>query len=220
PTSVKFSDSRPCTFSDLKIGDQLRALGSKSANGSAWNASEIVSGSFQTIGGTVTSVDQQNAEIKISILGQKRELVVAITKDSTIKRMSPQAAMIIAQRALGMRPGPQTPTAVPKAPAPAKASAPPAQNSQAPPLAQAPQLPDSQQIIDSLPPIALSGIKPGDVIAGTGASGDGSRLSAIKLVAGVDVVINAINAQAGRRQMIALSAGLPAGIFDYGISQP
>jgi hypothetical protein len=63
-------------------------------------------------------------------------------------------------------------------------------------------------------------VKPGDVVAVTSADGDTSRIIAIKLVAGVDVVIKAINARVGQRQVLALSAGLPLGIFDYGISRP
>jgi hypothetical protein len=217
--SVKFSDTRPGAFSDLKVGDQLRALGTRAADGSAWKASEIVSGSFQTIGGTVTSVDQQKSEIKITVLGQKRELLVEITGDSAIKRLSPQAAMIIAQRALVSRPAPQLSTAKPQTgpvSRPTTLSAPNGPNTAPPP---APQLPDSQQIIDSLPSLTLSGIKPGDVIAITSEGGEGLRVSAIKLVAGVDLVINAINARAGQRQMLALTAGLPLGIFDYGMTQ-
>ena len=210
--SVRFSDTRPSALADLKVGDQLRALGENSANGTAWKASEIVSGSFQTFGGIVTSIDPHRSEIKISLLGQKREAVVEITTASTLKRISPQAAMIIAQRALGLRQGPQ-----PAAAGGQKAPAAPTQKGPNPPTA--PQLPDSQQIIDGLPDIPLSGIKAGDVVAVTSAGGDISRVAAIKLVAGVDVVINAINGRAGQHQMVALSAGLPLGIFDYGVSQ-
>ena len=216
--SVKFSDSGPGAFSDVKVGDQLRALGTRAPYGSGWKASEIVSGSFQTLGGTVTSVDPQKSEIKITVLGQKRDLVVEITPDSVVKRLSPQAAMIIAQRAIGVRPAPQASTATPRTGPASRPSTPAAPNGPNPAPPQAPQLPDSQQIIDSLPLSTLSGIKPGDVIAVTSAAGDGLRVSAIKLVAGVDLVINAINARAGQRQMIALSAGLPLGIFDYGIT--
>src|SRR5215471_8287325 len=110
--SARFSDTTPGAFSDLKAGDQLRALGTRSADGLTWLASEIVSGSFQTFGGTVTSLDQQNSEIKILTLGQKREVIIQITRDSIIKRISPQAAMALAQKALGLRSGPPVPAAV------------------------------------------------------------------------------------------------------------
>lgn len=214
PTSVKFVDAVPGAFSDLRLGDQLRALGDKDASGAGWTASEIVSGSFQTVGGVVTAIDPERSEIKMSILGKKDDapIAVAITKDSSLKRLSPQVAMILAQRALAPRPGPQS-TPAGRKPAGAPGQKPP--GAAQPPAAA--QLPDSQVIIDSLPAIHLSGLKPGDVVAVTSA-GSSSRVTAIKLVAGVDLVINALNARG--RQMVALSAGLPVGVFDYGISQP
>src|SRR5262249_52787265 len=55
PDSVKFADAKPSSFSELKVGDQLRAMGDKNADGSRLTAEQIVSGTFQTIGGTVTS---------------------------------------------------------------------------------------------------------------------------------------------------------------------
>jgi hypothetical protein len=212
--SVKFSDSIPGRFSDLRTGDQLRALGEKTSSGAGWKAAEIIFGSFQTIGGVVTGIDARTGEIKITILGQKREAAVAITPDSVLKRISPQAAMIIAQRAAGLRQGP------PPAPGGQKQPVASGLKSASAPSAPAPQLPDSQQIIDSMPDMPLSDLKPGDVVAVTSAAGDTNRITAIKMVAGVDVVINAINARSGQRQVVALSAGLPLGIFDYGISRP
>src|SRR5713226_653779 len=52
PDSVRFSDAKQSSFAELKVGDQLRALGTKSDDGGRLKAEEIVSGSFQTIGGT------------------------------------------------------------------------------------------------------------------------------------------------------------------------
>ncbi|MDT7603374.1 MAG: hypothetical protein QOF61_1371, partial [Acidobacteriota bacterium] len=60
PDSVKFSDTRESSFNDLKVGDQLRALGARSADGARFTPEEIVSGSFKTILGTVASVDAAN----------------------------------------------------------------------------------------------------------------------------------------------------------------
>ena len=44
PDSVRFSDAVPSSFAELKAGDQLRALGTKSADGSRLTAEEIVAG--------------------------------------------------------------------------------------------------------------------------------------------------------------------------------
>ncbi|HWT02459.1 MAG TPA: hypothetical protein VN256_19560, partial [Pyrinomonadaceae bacterium] len=87
PDSVKFSDAKKSSFDDLKVGDQLRAKGDKSADGARFTADEIVTGAFRTIGGSVTSVDAATGEIKISDMQSKQPLTVVVSKDSTIKRI-------------------------------------------------------------------------------------------------------------------------------------
>src|SRR5579884_2649854 len=72
PDSVKFSDAKPSTFADLHPGDMLRALGDKNADGSHIKAEEIVSGSFQTIAATVTSVDPATNTLVVKDLKTKQ----------------------------------------------------------------------------------------------------------------------------------------------------
>jgi antitoxin (DNA-binding transcriptional repressor) of toxin-antitoxin stability system len=78
PDSVRFSDAKPSTFAELKVGDQLRALGTKSADGSRFTAEEIVAGSFQTIGGTIAEVNVEKQEIKINDLQSKQAVTVVV----------------------------------------------------------------------------------------------------------------------------------------------
>jgi len=47
--SVKFDDARPAPLAEIKAGDQLRARGNKSADGSEFTADEIVSGTFRNM---------------------------------------------------------------------------------------------------------------------------------------------------------------------------
>src|SRR5215467_6026936 len=107
PDSVKFSDARPSSFSELKVGDQLRALGDKSADGSKLTAEQVVSGSFQTIGGTVTAVSPETNEIKMTVLGSKKALTIVVNKDSMLRKIPPQIAAMIAMRSQGGPGGPQ-----------------------------------------------------------------------------------------------------------------
>ena len=51
--SLRFEDAASSSFADIKVGDQLRALGNNGANGHSFEAEEIVSGAFKTIGVTV-----------------------------------------------------------------------------------------------------------------------------------------------------------------------
>src|SRR5262249_53919545 len=78
PDSVRFSDAQPGSFGDLKVGDQLRALGTKSADGARFTPEEIVAGSFQTISGTITEIDADKKEIKIKDLQSQQPVTIAV----------------------------------------------------------------------------------------------------------------------------------------------
>jgi len=90
PDSVRFSDAQPGSFGDLKVGDQLRALGTKSADGARFTPEEIVAGSFQTISGTITEIYADKKEIKIKDLQSQQPVTIAVTKDSSMRRLTPE----------------------------------------------------------------------------------------------------------------------------------
>jgi preprotein translocase subunit YajC len=90
PDSVRFSDAQPGAFADLKAGDQLRALGTKSADGTRFTPEEIVTGSFQTISGTITEIDAEKKEIKI----KEQPVTITVTKDSSMRKLTPE--MVVA----------------------------------------------------------------------------------------------------------------------------
>jgi hypothetical protein len=86
PDSVRFSDAKPSSFAELKVGDQLRALGTKSADGARFTPEEIVAGSFQTIGGEITEINVEKQEIKINDLLSKQAVTIVVTKDSSLRK--------------------------------------------------------------------------------------------------------------------------------------
>ena len=90
PDSVRFSDAQPGAFADLKAGDQLRALGTKSVDGSRFTPEEIVTGSFQTISGTITEIDTAKNEIKIKDLQSQQAVTITLSKDSSMRRLTPE----------------------------------------------------------------------------------------------------------------------------------
>ncbi len=92
PDSVRFSDAKPSSFAELKAGDQLRALGTKSADGSRFTAEEIVAGSFQTIGGTIAEINVEKQEIKINDLQSKQPVTVVVSKDSSLRKLGSTTA--------------------------------------------------------------------------------------------------------------------------------
>ena len=91
PDSVRFSDAKPSSFAELKVGDQLRALGMKSADGARFTPDEIVAGSFQTIGGAITEINLEKQEVKINDIHSKQAVTVVVTKDSSMRKLTPGA---------------------------------------------------------------------------------------------------------------------------------
>jgi Cu/Ag efflux protein CusF len=98
PDSVKFSDAKPSSLAELKIGDQLRALGERSPDGARFTPQEIVSGSFRMVGGNVTAVNAATNEIQINNLQTGQPLTIVVNKDSMLRRIPPELAMAIAMR--------------------------------------------------------------------------------------------------------------------------
>ncbi|HET9713903.1 MAG TPA: hypothetical protein VFP64_18605 [Pyrinomonadaceae bacterium] len=90
PDSIRFSDAKPSSFAELKVGDQLRALGTKSADGTRFTPEEIVAGAFQTISGTITEIDATKSEIKIKDLQSQQPVTIALSKDSSMRRLTPE----------------------------------------------------------------------------------------------------------------------------------
>jgi hypothetical protein len=229
PDSVKFSDARVSSFAELKVGDQLRALGDKSADGTRLTAEQIVSGSFQTIGGTVTAVSPEASEIKITVLGTKKSLIIVVNKDSMLRKIPPQMAMMIAMRSQGGGPpGGQGPPG-------GGPGFQPAQGGQPRPAGQPgaggpggggePRRMagggDFQDMLERMPALSLADIKVGDVIGVSSTTGaDPSRLTAITLVTGVDAILAAMQGPGNARRTVNLSTGLPSGVLDFGIGQP
>src|SRR5215469_4046445 len=243
PDSVKFSDARPSSFSELKVGDQLRALGDKSADGSKLTAEQVVSGAFQTIGGTVTGVSPETNEIKITVLGSKKALTIVVNRDSMLRKIPPQIAAMIAMRSQGGPGGPQGgggPQGSGGGPAggaggpqgsggrPAGGAGGSGKPGQPGPGGGPSGEPrrmggggDFQDMLERMPALTLADIKTGDVIAVSSTMGaDPSRLTAITLVTGVDAVLTAMQGAGMARRTPNLSTGLPSGVLDFGIGQP
>jgi hypothetical protein len=98
PDTVKFTETVPSSFSELKVGDQVRALGEKSADGASFAAEEIVSGSFYAISGKITAIDVATSEITLSDQKSKQPITIVIDKDSLIRRFSPEVIAILMRK--------------------------------------------------------------------------------------------------------------------------
>src|SRR4030095_7332744 len=87
PDAVKLSDAKPSSYEDIAFGDQIRALGDRSPDGMNFLPEEIISGSFQMVGGTITEVNVATGEIKITNVKTKQPFTIIVSKDSKLRRI-------------------------------------------------------------------------------------------------------------------------------------
>jgi Cu/Ag efflux protein CusF len=198
PDSVKFADAVTGTLADIKVGDQVRAIGEKSQDGAVLTADELVSGTFRNIAGTVISVDADGKSVKITDLDTKKPVVVRVNADSNLRRMPAFAAQMFANRNAGGAPG--------GAPAGAAGGGRPGMGAGGPGGGMGGGMGrggafDMQQMLERMPALALAELKAGDalIIASTAGS-DSSQVTAITLLAGVEPILTAT--PAGNRQVL------------------
>ena len=181
PDSIRFSDATPSSFAELKVGDQLRALGTKGPDGARFTSEEIVTGSFQTVSGAVTEVDGEKKEIKIKDLQNQQPLTIVLGKDSTLRRLTPEMLAAL------------TPSSSPNSQPAAKGSG------------------DLQEMFDQLPTMTLQELKPGEsIVISSTKGGDPARVTAIVIVSGVGPLLqNSQTRRATTVSLGAMSLGGP-----------
>lgn len=92
PGSVKFEEAKPGTLADIHPGDQLRARGDRSADGTTVKAEEVVSGSFRNLSGTIASVNPGTNSFVIKDLATKKNETVSVGPDSDLRSLPPEMA--------------------------------------------------------------------------------------------------------------------------------
>ena len=209
PDSVKFADAVVGSLADVKVGDQVRALGEKSQDGAVLTADELVSGTFRNIAGTVISVDADGKSVKITDLDTKKPVVVRVNGDSNLRRMPVFAAQMIANRNSGGAPGGgpgEAPGGAVGGGPPRAEGAPGSAGGGRPGMGAGGGMGrggafDMQQMLERMPALTLAELKAGDalIIAST-AGNDSGQVTAITLLAGVEPILTAT--PAGNRQVL------------------
>jgi Cu/Ag efflux protein CusF len=222
PDSINFGDAKPSTFEELKVGDQLRALGDRTPDGLHFTPQKVVTGSFRTVAGTVTAVNAAAGEIKITDLEKKQPLVIVIKQDAVLRKF-PSAGEMGGMMG-GGRPGGEgggAPGA--QGPGAQRAGAP---GAGAPGAGGGPRGGGGgfniQDMLERLPTISLADLKTGDTILVSSTKGvDPSRLTAIALVSGADTLLAMLapRPQGGGQTAPNPAAGLGSGI-SFGIGLP
>jgi hypothetical protein len=96
PDSVDFAQAKPAPIEALKVGDQLRARGVKSPDGTEMAAEEVVSGSFRNIAGTISSVDQKAMTLTLKDLATKQNVTVHVGADAQMRKLPDNVAKMLA----------------------------------------------------------------------------------------------------------------------------
>jgi hypothetical protein len=101
PNSIKFADAQPSNLAAVKVGDQLRALGTKSEDGTHYAADKVVFGTFHNIGATVISVDPDAKTLTVKNLATNKPVVVHAGADCKMHQLPEFLAQMIARLSSG-----------------------------------------------------------------------------------------------------------------------
>jgi hypothetical protein len=212
PDSVKFDDAKISNYGELAVGDQVRALGDRSADGATFAADKIVSGSFKMVGGTITAIDAAKKEITIKEVQTNKPITIVVNDASMLKKFPAEFAAMFAARMQGGAPQPPGQGGNVTVRPPNQQGNPPAQGG-APNGGMRPGAGGRGEFDDMLerfPAVTLAELKVGDAIAVSSTTGAvPNRVTAIKLLSGVEPFLNAPQmAQGGGR---GGQSGGPAG---------
>lgn len=198
PDSVRYSDAISSSIDEISPEDMIQALGDRGEDGTTFSAEEIITGAFLTVAGTVQSVDAEKNEVVIKDLKDDEEIVIAIRSTSLLKRFPEEAAQRLAGLQAMMASGARPPGGGGQRPVGGEGQAGGGMRG------------DINDMLNRFPTITAADLKAGDVIAVSSPKGkDPKRLSAIKLLAGVEPFITLAQMSAGgQRGGRGISGGL------------
>ena len=228
PDSVQFDDAKPAPLDAIKPGDQVRARGTKSPDGSEFAADEIVSGTFRNLAGIITAIDTSAQTISLTDLISKKPVVVKITQQTQLRKVPAQMAQMIAFRLKGAGAGASGAGGAPGPGSAAQAGGPPngGQHSGSPGAGAGAAgngaagagggRGDFQQIVNRLPASSLTDFQKGDAVMVVSTQGtDAGGVTAITMLGGVEPILAAAPAGNASQAMMlspwSLGGGAPGG---------
>jgi hypothetical protein len=235
PNSVQFADAKPTNIAGLKVGDQLRALGAKSDDGSHYAADKVVFGTFHNTGATVLSVDSQANTLTVKNLATNKPMVVHINADCKMHQLPEWVARMIAGLSTGGS------TAAPGAGGPPRSGQSGAAGPAGPGGPGGPPgggfggggpgggggamhrggMSNLSQALENMPAITLNDIKKGDpvvIFSSEGASP--SEVTAIYILTGVEPILAALPKGGGEMNLGTWNLSLGGGAGGGGEGGP
>ncbi len=99
--STRFDAAKVAPLSAVQVGDQLRARGSRSADGANFEAAEIVFGTFRNVAGTVASIDTSGNNVVVQDLATKSSVTLKVSGESQMRKLPAPFAERLAARLKG-----------------------------------------------------------------------------------------------------------------------
>ncbi len=216
PNSIKFDEAKAAPIGEIKAGDQLRARGNRSADGSELAADEVVSGSFRNIAGTIASVDSSAGAITVTDLATKKPIVVKVTGESQLRKLPPAMAQRIAARLKGNSADTPPAAASQRSSESAPSNGAGATRANGRPDSGQPGQAgqgssDLQQALSRMPAATLAELNKGDavmIVATAGTQDADAGVTAITLLAGVEPILEA-SPKGGQSILSPWSLGSP-----------
>jgi hypothetical protein len=194
PASVRFDLALAGPIDAIQPGDQLRARGTKNADATEIDATEVVSGSFRNISGTVASLDSSNTSFVVKDLLTKKQVTVHITPDAQMHALPEMMARAMAARLKGTSPSGGAPGAGPPAAPGGQQRAAGGQGGpgggQGGMGGRGAGSGDLSQMLNRTPVIHFSDLKKGDAVMLVATAGT-SEVTAITLLTGVEPLLEA-----------------------------
>lgn len=192
-------------LTQIQPGDQVRVLGEASDDGATIKASKVYFGAFRTVNGTILSIAPDGKQLTIKDLASKKIVSISLGEGASIRKLPPEMAAGLARRVNGgSRPGSAS------TPGSATGGNPSASGSPGAPLSRDSATPDGtarsrprggdiSKMIERLPAINISDLKPGDavIVSGAATATDNSQLAATNVIAGVEPILQSAPARAG-----------------------
>lgn len=234
PDSLKITDAQPSAFADVRVGDQIRVVGDKNADGMRITAEEIFSGSVSRAVGTISDINTARGEVTVKNVQTGQLMTVAVGKNTTLRRITAEVADALKQRFerrrerqaerttagadAGQQPQNRENRRRNRAERRNRANGEGNQNNGVAGQnnqngSQNNNQADNrnpQQLFENLPPIKIADLKKGDAVLITTTSGGSAQMTAVSIVTGAAEMQQILQqSQGGGRGQRNMSPGLP-----------
>jgi hypothetical protein len=223
PDSIRPADARQSTLGELRVGDQLRATGERSGDGTRFAAQEIISGTFARVAGQVASVDAGRGEVTVKSEQTGETFTVNVGRNSVLKRVSAEASEAFEQRRGARREERRAEREAAGGTSEGAQRGERRRERGARGEGRGGERPrggggggNLLQLLESLPAVTVAELKKGDAVLVTGSTGaDASRVTALMLVTGDADFLRRLQRRVGD-DLRNMSPGLPGTVLGGG----